>query len=185
MTDKDESRVLVGVIGKPRGNRGEVYVEPRTDFPEIRFRAPGELLLELPEGKGFAPMRPAELEESRTIGQRLVLRFRGVATISGAEELRGGRLYAAGDDELALTEGQYYHHQLVGLAVMTENGDRLGEISGLLRTAAGDILEVRPAGGAGGDPFLIPAIEKFCYDVDLSEGIVRVRLPEGLLEINR
>ncbi len=185
MTDRDESRILVGVIGKPRGNRGEVYVEPRTDFPEIRFRAPGELLLELPEGKGFAPVRPAELEESRTIGQRLVLRFRGVATISGAEELRGGRLYAAGGDELELTEGQYYHHQLVGLAVVTESGDRLGQISGLLRTAAGDILEVRPSGGAGEAPFLIPAVEEFCYDVDLSEGIVRVRLPEGLLEINR
>lgn len=185
MNEPDELRVLVGVVGKPRGNRGEVYVEPRTDFPETRFRAPATLILEMPDGSGRFSSRPVKLEQSRLIGERLILKFEGVDTISDAETLRRGRLFAEGDEPLALAEGSYYHHQLLGLSVVSENGTRVGEVSGLMRTAAGDILEVRPAEGGADDVFLIPAIEEFCYDVDLSEGLVRVRLPEGLLEINR
>jgi 16S rRNA processing protein RimM len=184
VTEQNDSRVLVGVIGKPRGNRGEVYVEPFTDFPDVRFRAPGELFLERPGNNGD-PARPAELVQSRWIGDRLVIRFNGVDSISGAEGLRGARVFADGEEEMELTEGSFYHHQLVGLAVVSEQGETLGKISGLLRTAAGDILEVLPPSGSAGEAFLIPAVEEFCYDIDLSEGIVRVRLPEGLLEINR
>lgn len=185
MNAPDTSRILVGLIGKPRGNRGEVYVEPYTDFPEVRFQAPATLQVELPEGSGRTATRPVVLEQSRWIKDRLALKFEGVDSISDAETLRQGRLFSQGGDPLELSEGSYFHHQLVGLTVVGESGQRLGTIKGMMRTAAGDILEVAAEGGSADDVFLIPAVEEFCYDVDLSEGLVRVRLPGGLLEINR
>ncbi len=184
MAEQGDPHVLVGVIGKPRGNRGEVFVEPFTDFPERRFRAPKTLNLE-PPGDREHQLRPVELEQSRQIANRLVLKFRGVDSISDAEKLRGCRVFAADGEDVELAEGSFYHHQLLGMTVLAESGDQLGKISGLLRTAGGDVLEVTPPDGNTGQAFLIPAVEEFCYDVDLSEGIVRVRLPDGLLEINR
>lgn len=185
MNEPDESRVLVGLIGKPRGNRGEVHVDPRTDFTEIRFRAPASLILDLAEGSGRFTSRLVKLVQSRWIGKRLILKFEGIDTISDAENFRGGRLFAAGGEPLELAEGSFYHHELLGMVVLSEDGERVGEVSGMMRTAAGDILEIRPPGAGSDDVILIPAIEEFCYDVDLSERLVRVRLPEGLLEINR
>lgn len=183
MAEHDVPPVLVGVIGKPRGNKGDVFVEPFTDFPERRFRAPKTLMLRRPGG--HTRLQPMELEQSRQIADRLVLKFRGVDSISDAETLRGCRVFAADGEEVQLAEGSYYHHQLLGMAVLAENGDQLGTISGLLRTAGGDLLEVTPPSANKGQTILIPAVEEFCYDVDLPQGIIRVRLPEGLLEINR
>lgn len=182
MSEREVSGIQVGVIGKPRGNRGEVYVEPMTDFPERRF-CPDAALFFVPAAGGET--RRVSLAESRWIGDRLLVRLAGTDSIDGAEALRGGALYAAGDDEALLDEGSYYHHQLKGLAVVTEAGERLGTVTGLLRTAAGDILEVAPEGAGKMDPYLVPAVKEICYDVELSEGLIRVRLPEGLLEINR
>jgi len=183
VTAADESGILVGVVGKPRGNRGEVYVKPHTDFPDVRFKVPGTLSLRPVDGVG----RDMVLEQSRWIKDRLVVKFEGFDSISAAETLRGGRLFAPETEVVDLPEGSYFHDDLLGLGVVDETGRRLGTVSGVMRTGAGDILEVTPADdeGAGDVPLLIPAVDDICYDVDLSERLVRVRLPEGLLEINR
>jgi len=184
VSEREKSRILVGVIGKPRGNRGEVYVEPLTDFPDRRFAQAAELYFE-PGMPGGGEPRRVVVEQSRWIGDRLVIRLAGSDSIDGAEALRGAKLYADAADEPSLDKGSYFHRQLEGLTVVTEDGRRLGTVTGLLRTAAGDILEVSPGEGPGEDPYLVPAVEEICYDVELSEGVIRVRLPEGLLEINR
>jgi 16S rRNA processing protein RimM len=179
VTAADESGILVGVVGRPRGNRGEVHVNPHTDFPDIRFQTAGTLAFRPEDGED----RQLVIEQCRWIKDRLVVKFEGIDSISAAETLRGGNLLTPESDAVDLPEGSYFHDDLVGLVVVDEAGQRLGTVSGLMRTGAGDILEVEPAKGEG--PLLIPAVEEICYDVDLSEGLVRVRLPEGLLEINR
>jgi 16S rRNA processing protein RimM len=77
-----------------------------------------------------------------------------------------------------LEQGEYYHHQLLGLEVIDENGKPLGLLSSILETGANDVYVVRDQTGA---EILVPAIDSVVLDIDLDNKHVRVHLLSGLL----
>ena len=79
-----------------------------------------------------------------------------------------------------LPEGQFYHHQLIGLQVRTTRGEYIGDIVDILTGKSNDNYIVR---GAGGE-ILIPAIEDVVQSIDLDAGIVTIEPIEGLLDLN-
>jgi 16S rRNA processing protein RimM len=81
-------------------------------------------------------------------------------------------------DRPPLPEGEYYHHQLIGLKVVNEQGDVLGKVKEILATGANDVYIVRPEIGK---EILIPAVDEFILAVNLERGELRVRLAPGLL----
>ena len=86
----------------------------------------------------------------------------------------------ASDQDHPLPEGQYYHHQLIGLQVRTSQGEVLGSITDILSGKSNDNYIVR---GAQGD-ILIPAIEDVVKSIDLDSGYVTIEVMEGLLTLN-
>ena len=82
--------------------------------------------------------------------------------------------------ENPLSEGQFYHHQIIGLQVRTTRGEYIGEITDILTGKSNDNYIVR---GATGE-ILIPAIEDVVQSIDLDSGIVTIEAIEGLLELN-
>jgi 16S rRNA processing protein RimM len=79
-----------------------------------------------------------------------------------------------------LPEGQFYHHQIIGLHVRTTRGEYIGEITGILDGRSNDNYIVR---GATGE-ILIPAIEDVVQSIDLDAGIITIEAIEGLLDLN-
>jgi 16S rRNA processing protein RimM len=77
-----------------------------------------------------------------------------------------------------LPEGEYYHHQLIGLKVVSEQGKVLGKVTEILATGANDVYVVR---AEIGPEILIPAADEFVRAVDLEHGELQVRLVPGLL----
>ena len=75
-----------------------------------------------------------------------------------------------------MPEGEYFHYQLIGLQVLTESGERLGEISEIIITGSNDVYVVS---GADGE-ILLPALNQVIRAVDLERGLMTVRLMEGL-----
>jgi 16S rRNA processing protein RimM len=164
--------VAVGRIVGVHGIRGELKVEPLTDFPE-RF-APGvELLLVSPTGE----VRPAKVLTSRTHKGRVLLQMKGVADRTAAEALRGGFFKVEEDDLAPLPEGRYYHFQLVGLEVFTESGERLGDVKEVVPTGGNLVLIVHD----GVREVLLPFIDDVVREVDREAGRITVHLLEGLL----
>lgn len=161
----------MGRVAGPHGLRGELRVVPLSDFPE-RFRRRGFLWI---EGEGAA----RRVEWVRFHGGLVLVKLEGVADRAAAEELRGRYLAVPSAELPPLPPGTYYHHQLLGLPAVTEDGRELGRVADILRTGANDVYVVRPA--AGGRPHLIPALASV-VTVDLERGIVLVRPPAGLLE---
>ena len=145
--------VAVGLIVAPWGVRGDVKVEPLTDFPD-RFRPGAPLWL---QGQRVSVQR------SRSSRGYVYLALEGVSTRQDAEALRQ-RLLEVPEAELKpLRQGQYYHFQLVGLEVFTTNGRGLGRVEEILSTGANDVFIVRgPAG-----EILLPAIDDVVREVDL------------------
>jgi 16S rRNA processing protein RimM len=159
-----ETAVTVGVILAPHGVRGEVRVEVLTDFPE-RFDPGGTLWLD------GAPVR---IESSRAQGKSFLLKLGGVSNRAAAETLRGRELMAPRLEELG--EGTYYRDDLIGLAVVTKSGERLGELADIFSTGSNDVYVVR---GQKGE-LLLPATDDAVLEVDLPAGRVVVEVLEGL-----
>lgn len=88
----------------------------------------------------------------------------------------GHWLTASPETSPQLPQGEYFHYQLMGLRVMTEEGEELGEISEIIETGSNDVYVV--SGGRG--ELLLPAISQVVREVDLTHQTMVVRLLEGL-----
>jgi len=166
--------LLVGVVQRPHGLRGEVSVQPTTDFPE-RFR-PGTTLLWRRE----AEERPLTIETARRHGGRILLRFEGIADPVGARALAGGELCV--DRALATPAPVdfYYSHEIEGFSCEEVRAGTLGKAARLEETAAGPLLAIEtPAGREA----LIPFVRPYVVEVDRVSRRIVLDLPEGLMEI--
>ena len=79
-----------------------------------------------------------------------------------------------------LPEGQYYHHQIIGLKVRTIQGELLGNIIEVISGKSNDNYIVQ---GARGE-ILIPAIEDVVKVIDIDQGCMTIEAIEGLLSLN-
>ena len=102
--------------------------------------------------------------------------WRELTTVARLLHSRGKFLSALPDESASLDDGEFFHYQLIGMQVRTEDGEELGEIKEILETGSNDVYIVRgPAGEV-----LIPAVAHVVTDVDVSSGVMLVRLPDGL-----
>lgn len=172
-----EDAILVGVVARTHGNRGEVIVNAETDFPEQRFREGAQLMTRRKDGT------PATLEVAtmRMHQGRPVILFTGVASMNDAELLAGQELRIAevGGEADLLGEGEYYHRDLIGCAVVTESGESIGEVTAVEGDRSATRLVVR----SRRSEVLIPLADAICT-VDVKGKRITVRPPEGLLELN-
>lgn len=93
-------------------------------------------------------------------------------------ELRNLLVQVRSADRPKLPQGDYYHHQLLGLQVIDEDDTIFGRITAIIETGANDVYVVQNENGA---EVLIPAIDSVVQDIDLNENQVRVRLLPGLI----
>ena len=156
----------MGRVAAPWGVRGDLKVEPLTDFPE-RFRRGAALWL-----RG----RRCEVERSRWSRGLVYLALSGIDSRDAAEELRGALLEVPENELTPLPEGQYYQFQVLGLEVRTPEGDLLGRLVEVLSTGANDVYVVR----GGSKELLIPAIDDVVKEVDVAGGRLVVELPRNV-----
>jgi 16S rRNA processing protein RimM len=167
--------LVVGRIGRPHGIRGELTVEVRTDDPETRF-APGAVLRTEPAERG-----PVTVEEVRSRPGGLVVAFAGIADRTAAEALRGTVLVVDSESLPPLADAEeWYDHQLIGLAAVTADGDRLGELTEVVHRPGSDLLVVRDPDGR---EHLVPFVREIVPTVDVPGGRVVVTAPEGLFDL--
>jgi 16S rRNA processing protein RimM len=173
-------QLLVARIGKPHGLRGEVTVQTHTDDPERRFVEGATFDTEAAPGTGVP--RLLTLASARLHRGTWLLGFAEVPDRTGAESLRGTRLFIDPDDEDDDADDDgWYEDELVGLAVVLPDGTVVGEVTGLETRPAQDLLVVRLPGGAEA---LVPFVEAVVPEVDPQAGRVVIDPPAGLLELN-
>lgn len=162
--------LAVGKLRRPHGLHGEIIMDVLTDFPERLH--PGMTLYAGPQ---YQPLR---LHSLRKHGAVLLVAFDGYETPETIGTWRNHLTYVTAADRPPLPEGEYYHHQVIGLKVIGEQGELVGWITEILAAGANDIFVVRPETGK---EILIPAVDDFVLAVDLQNGQIRVRLAPGLL----
>ncbi len=163
-----DGAVAVGRIIRGHGNDGTLRVQCLSDNPS-RFRVGNNLTV---TGKSRAITDFRELP-----GGYGLLQLDGLESADAVRSLAGQWLIAPVDPAPDLPPGEYYHYQLVGLNVVTDQGEQLGTLQEVLITGSNDVYVVT---SDTGKEILLPAVAHVVKDVDLPAGRILVHLIDGL-----
>ena len=195
MTQTTPAWIVLAHLLRPQGRKGEVLAELFTDFPE-RFEEQTRVFL---AASGFAgeesEARAAEvvafwLPVGKNEG-RIVLQFAGIDTISDAEAVAGLDVIVPREERRPLDDDSVYISELVGCTVydgatavgVVEDVQFATTADGARRlTDAAPLLEIT---SLEGDEILIPFVKAFLVAVDTEAKRIEMKLPEGLIEVNR
>ena len=169
--------ITLARVVKTQGRHGEVAAEVHSDVPE-RFTE-GMKLRAL--DRSAESRREVEIESLWPHKGLLVLKFRGVDSMSDAEALIGSELQVPSNERAALEQGWNYVSDLVGCALF-DHSQQIGLIEDV-EFGAGEAPLLMVAGNAG-QKFDVPFAEAYLERVDVTQRQVRMNLPEGMLEIN-
>ena len=162
--------LVVGFLRRPHGVKGEILMDVHTDFPD-RLRTGMTVFV----GEDY---QPVVIASRRSHGVAMLVRFRGVKNPEDAGSYRNTWVYVPMSNRPELPEGEYYHHQLIGLNVVTDEGNDLGTLVDILETGANDVYVVRDESGK---ELLLPAIPPVILDIQLADRQMRVHLLDGLI----
>lgn len=157
--------VLLGVFGAPHGVKGEVRIKSYTADP-LAIASYGPLWGK--DGRRF------EIVSARPQKDMVIARIKGIEDRTAAESLTNLKLYGQrarlGDTE----EDEFFHADLLGLEARTQDGARLGTVSGLFNFGAGDLIEITPGTGQA---MLFPFTKAVVPLVDVKNRRLIVALP--------
>jgi 16S rRNA processing protein RimM len=163
--------IEAGAVVRPHGIRGEVIVDLKRD-----------LLDHVTEGRELRVTSRTgeesrrEVERAREHQGRLIVKFRGCETREDAEGLRASTIWMSRQQIGPLEPGRWFVQDIVGIAVFTDEGEHLGELTEVMSMPANDVYVVT----GGGREILLPATEEVIREVDLEQGKMLVHLIEGL-----
>ena len=166
--------LLVGVVARAHGNRGQVIVNPETDFPEERFAAGNVVIVE--QGGRSEPRRIVSV---RFHQGRPVIGFEGVASMNDAEALAGAALKVPESAVAPLPGNTYYRHDLAGCEVREENGQVIGKVIRVDGPLERSHLVIAAQRGE----VMLPLVEEFWVSIDLAARVIVVKPPPGLLDL--
>ncbi len=161
----------IGRIVKIQGLRGRIkavsYLESKQLLEDLK-----EVTLRLDSGRE----QSYKVKKISIENRCFFLEFEGIEDPDKAGELVGSGIFVSASLLGQLAEGEYYWRQIIGLEVFSEQGDRLGKIESIFPTGSNEVYVC----SGGTREILLPAIEDVIKKIDLENGRIIVRLPEGL-----
>lgn len=163
--------ISVALLGRPRGNRGELTAISLSSRPE-RFARLREVRLSHDQNS-------YRVEEVWEHAGELVFKFEGVDSISGAEKLRGAEVQVPRSERVELDPGEYFHSDLIGCEVRDRaSGRAIGKVTNFEEYGGPPLLEI------DGGRMSIPFVKAICVDIRPDEKLIHVEIPEGLENLN-
>jgi len=163
-------KIQIGQIVNVVGLKGEVKVYHYCDSKE-RFEELSQVYLE---------DQTYWIDKVRYHKDLVILKLKGVDDRTQAENLKGKAVLIGTDDLKKLPEDTYYIRDMIGLVVIDEQDRQIGRLNNVIKNIAQDLYEIEMENGK---KILIPAVEEFVLKIDIQNGLIKVKLIEGLLEI--
>lgn|SRR5574344_689403 len=169
--------LIIGKIIGAHGVRGELKVFPLTDDARRFLKLHDCFICDENLGK----LQAAETISSRLDKDTVLVKLKDYGDRTVAETLRGSFIAVSRSNAVRLPKNRFFIADLVGLSVTDDERGPLGTVCDCYETGANYILEVKRSGK--NQNLLIPFIRTVCYEVNLDDGIMKCRLPEGLFEL--
>ena len=161
--------ICIGKIHRAHGIRGDVILDPMTDFPE-RIRR-GKIVY---AGEDHVPLTVSRVRDKAPY---LLVGFKELTDETAASEFRNRFVYVKASDLPKLPEGEYYFHELIGLDAVTPDGAYAGVLTDILETGANDVYVIRKDDGT---EELVPDIPQCIRKIDISAHQIVIDFPEWL-----
>ena len=155
-----EDLIRVGVIINTFGVKGEVKIYPDIDYFDELERV-------------FIKDKEYKIEKLRDQKAIIIAKFGGMDDINQIESLKNEEVMITLEDRPELPEGKHYVGDLLGLEVITEDGQVLGTLDNIYNTGANDIYEV--------GEILLPATDEVIKQIDMENKKIIVHLLKGLI----
>lgn len=148
-----------------------------TDFPELRFAAGAELLLELADGQ---ERQSVTVERSRPHKKVYLVKFIGHDKIEDVSHFRDAKLVVPISEAALdqLDENEFYYYQIIGCTVLTTDGTRIGKVKEIIQSPANDVWVISP--DQPGKDILVPFVKQFVKEVDVQAQQITIEWMEGL-----
>ena len=159
-----EEFLQVGVISSTHGIAGEVKVFPTTDDVK-RFKKLKEVILDT--GKERMTLHICQV----------ILKFKEFQNINEVERFRGKSLYVTRENAVKLQKDEYFIADMIGMRVVSTEGEELGTLTDVLQTGANDVYVVEQNGAS---QLLLPAIKDCIRDINMEQMVMTVYLMPGL-----
>ena len=168
-----EDLLRVGVISSAHGIKGEVYVFPTTDEPEMFAEWKTLQMVDKKQN------RLMHVNGVKYFKNMVILSFEEITDRNAAELLRQKELYITRDQAAPCGENENFITDLIGLRVEDENGEELGKCTDVFQTGANDVYEIELLDGR---KVLFPAIRSCILNVDIEKGVMTVHVMDGLID---
>ena len=162
-----EEFLQVGVISSTHGIAGEVKVFPTTDDVKLK-----EVILDT--GKERMTLHICQVKFFK---QMVILKFKEFQNINEVERFRGKSLYVTRENAVKLQKDEYFIADMIGIRVVSTEGEELGTLTDVLQTGANDVYVVEQEGA---QQLLLPAIKDCIRDIDMEQMVMTVYLMPGL-----
>lgn len=162
-----EDMFQVGIITSPHGVRGEVKVFPTTD-DNNRFKKLKECYIEYKN-----ELMPVKAKGCKFFKNMVILKFEDFDNMNDVEKFRQCKILVDREHAVSLDEDEFFVADLLGMQVVDEDMNPLGELSDVIETGANDVYVIK---NKQGDEILIPAIKDCILDVNMNERIMKVHL---------
>jgi 16S rRNA processing protein RimM len=172
--------LVVGHVSKAHGTKGEIFVWPLTDKIQEVFAAGRAVQVEAGAEADAETFGELTIESVRPFKRGLLVKFAGLDDRNAVEGLSQRYLQIPIESAAPLDEGEVFYHQLIGLNVVTAEGEAVGQVREVYETGPTHLLDVRKAGGG---QVLIPFSERVVKKVDVADGTLTIKPPPGLLEL--
>ena len=161
--------ICIGKVHRAHGIKGDVILDPMTDFPE-RIRRGKTVYM----GEVHLPLTVARVRQKPPF---LLVGFKEIEDETKASEFRNTYLYVKTSDLPKLPEGEYYFHQLIGLDALNMNDEKIGTLSEILETGANDVYVIRINDGS---EELVPDVPQFIRQIDIEKHYIKIDFPEWI-----
>ena len=178
MASSTGNLLLVGRVYRAHGLLGEMKVIPETDEPKRFSGLESVFLGDRAENAVAYPVEKVRFQDSKH-GITVVLKLAGIESKEAADSFRKANIYAREVDLPPVEEDEVFLHDLIGLTVLTEEGEMIGKIRDVLEMPAQLVLVVEQEGGS---EVMIPDVPEIVRDVDVDGGTMTIRPIDGLIE---
>lgn len=171
VVNMENNMLEVGKIVNTHGLRGDVKVVAWMDYPE-EFENLSTVWL-----KTRKELKKLTVSSVKYQKNNLIVKFKEFSDINEAEQYKNCVLYAEREELGELPDGVHYIVDLIGLEVVDESGEKIGQIADVFNTGANDIYDVKREGKKN---LLLPVIDDVVKEIDIESGKVTVHVMEGL-----
>ena len=169
-----DDTLRVGVISSTHGVRGEVKVYPTTD-DAARFKKLKTVMLDTGREK-----LTLNIESVKFFKNMVILKFKEFNNINEIEKYKGRDLLIRREQAVKLGPDENFIVDLIGLSVITDEGEDFGTMKDVLQTGANDVYVIEHKSGK---EYLFPAIKDCILNVDLEKKEMTVHVMDGLLDL--